>query len=72
MYFVVGQHVCTFLFLFFSSNTFTDKTVNFDRIRTRIVGVKGAHLYHKTTTTFIIITAKRLKLFLKVPAANAT
>ena len=60
-----------FYFYFFSSNTFTDKTVNLNRIRTRIVGVKGAHLYHKTTTTIIIITAKRLKLFLKV-TANAT
>ena len=43
------------LFLFFSDTFFTEKTVGFCRIWTRIVGVEGKHADHLTTTQISII-----------------
>ena len=39
------------LFSFFSNTNFTEKTVGFSGIQTRIVGVEGDHAEHLTTTT---------------------
>ena len=39
------------LFSFFSNTNFTEKTVGFSEIRTRIVGVEGEHVDHLTTTS---------------------
>ena len=39
------------LFSFFSNTHFTQKTVGFIGIRTRIVRVEGEHAYHLTTNT---------------------
>ena len=39
-----------FIFVLFK-HKFTDKTLGFSLIRTRIVGVEGAHSDHLTTTT---------------------
>ena len=39
------------LFSYFSNTNFTEKTVGFSGIRTRIVGVVGKHPDHLTTTT---------------------
>ena len=43
------------LFSFFSNSNFTEKTVGFSGIRTRIVGVKSEHADHETTTTFYLV-----------------
>ena len=39
------------LFSFFSNTNFTEKTVGFSGIQTRIIGVEGEHGDHFTTTT---------------------
>ena len=42
-------HFC--LFSFFSNTNFTETTVGFSGIRTRIIGVEGKHADHLATTT---------------------
>ena len=47
------------LFVYFHSfknKNFTDKTVDFNRIRTRIVGIEGEHADHLTTTMAQVLT----------------
>ena len=52
MYFLKGPIPNSFcLFSFFSNTNYTEKTVDFSRIKTRIVGVEGKLADHLTTTT---------------------
>ena len=37
----------------FSNTNFTEKTVGFSRIRTRVVGVEGEYADHLTTTRLV-------------------
>ena len=48
-------------FFFFSNTNCTEKTVGFSGIRTQIVGIKGEHADHLTTTT-----TRREEIYLKI------
>ena len=53
----IGHPLPLFVYFRYFQTFYRIKTVDFNRIRTRIIGVNGKHAYHFTTTTAHILSA---------------